>query len=156
MYERLSNSARGGGRVFGADRRILAARLVAIIADAVQIGFMPVFAGGTASMVNDALDVVVFAARGEATSSLPYTSGFSRGTTNPFYVATWGLGHVDLRLDHPPGDARHEAAAARGWFVNRLRVAKERRARRFFVRCSGVTRPTSPETNRPLKNQRPP
>jgi hypothetical protein len=45
--------------VIGADRRILAARLIAIIADAVQIGLMPVFAGGAASMVNDALDVAV-------------------------------------------------------------------------------------------------
>ncbi|HXH41611.1 MAG TPA: hypothetical protein VNN08_23505 [Thermoanaerobaculia bacterium] len=43
-----------------------------------------------------------FAARGEATTSLPYTSGFGRGTTKPFYVATRGLGRVDLRLDHPP------------------------------------------------------
>jgi hypothetical protein len=45
--------------VIGADRRILAARLIAIIADAVQIGFMPIFAGGAASMANDALDVAV-------------------------------------------------------------------------------------------------
>jgi len=45
--------------VVGADRRILVARLIAIIADAVQIGFMPIFAGGAASMVNDALDVAV-------------------------------------------------------------------------------------------------
>jgi hypothetical protein len=45
--------------VVGADRRILAARVIAIVADAVQIGLMPVFAGGAASMVNDALDVVV-------------------------------------------------------------------------------------------------
>jgi len=43
-----------------------------------------------------------FAARGEATTALPYTSGFSRGTTKPFFVATRGLGHVNLRLDHPP------------------------------------------------------
>ncbi|HSY52367.1 MAG TPA: hypothetical protein VLC46_26435 [Thermoanaerobaculia bacterium] len=43
-----------------------------------------------------------FAARGEATTSLSYTSGFSRGTTKPFYVATRGLARVDLRLDHPP------------------------------------------------------
>jgi hypothetical protein len=43
-----------------------------------------------------------FAARGEATTPLPYTSGFGRGTTKPFYVATRGLGRVDLRLDHPP------------------------------------------------------
>jgi hypothetical protein len=42
-----------------------------------------------------------FAARGEATTSLPFTAGFARGTTKPFYVATRGLGHVDLRLDHP-------------------------------------------------------
>ena len=45
--------------MIGADRRILAARLIAIIADAVQIGFMPIFAGGAASMANDALDVAV-------------------------------------------------------------------------------------------------
>ena len=43
-----------------------------------------------------------FAARGEATTSLPFTAGFARGTTKPFYVATRGLGHVDLRLEHPP------------------------------------------------------
>lgn len=59
-HERLSNSAfRAGDRVVGADRRILAARLIAIIADAVQIGLMPIFAEGAASMVNDALDVAV-------------------------------------------------------------------------------------------------
>ena len=43
-----------------------------------------------------------FAARGEATTPLPFTAGFARGTTKPFYVATRGLGRVDLRLDHPP------------------------------------------------------
>ena len=43
-----------------------------------------------------------FAARGEATTTLPFTAGFARGTTKPFYVATRGLGRVDLRLDHPP------------------------------------------------------
>jgi hypothetical protein len=43
-----------------------------------------------------------FAARGEATTSLPFTAGLARGTTKPFYVATRGLGRVDLRLDHPP------------------------------------------------------
>ena len=50
-----------------------------------------------------------FAARGEATTTLPFTSGFGRGTTKPFYLATRGLGHVDLRLDHPPRrrSARH-------------------------------------------------
>jgi hypothetical protein len=44
----------------------------------------------------------LFAARGEAQSVLPYTSGLARGTTKPFYVATRGLGHVDLRLELPP------------------------------------------------------
>jgi hypothetical protein len=43
-----------------------------------------------------------FAARGEATTSLPFTAGFARGTTKPFYAATRGLGRVDLRLEHPP------------------------------------------------------
>jgi hypothetical protein len=43
-----------------------------------------------------------FAARGESTTSLPFTSGFDRGTTKPFYVATRGLGRVDLRLEHQP------------------------------------------------------
>ena len=43
----------------GADRRILAARVIAVIADAIQIGLVPVFAGGAASLVNDALDVAV-------------------------------------------------------------------------------------------------
>jgi hypothetical protein len=45
--------------VAGTDRRILAARLIAIVADAVQIALVPIFAEGAASMVNDALDVVV-------------------------------------------------------------------------------------------------
>jgi hypothetical protein len=40
-------------------RRIFAARAVAVVADAVQIGLMPIFAGGAASIVNDALDVIV-------------------------------------------------------------------------------------------------
>jgi len=39
-----------------------------------------------------------FAARGEARSPLPFSSGFARGTTKPFYVATRGLATVDLRL----------------------------------------------------------
>jgi hypothetical protein len=43
-----------------------------------------------------------FAARGESTTSLPFTAGLARGTTKPFYLATRGLGRVDLRLDHPP------------------------------------------------------
>lgn len=41
------------------DRRILAARCIAIIADAVQILLIPIFAAGAASMVDDALDVAV-------------------------------------------------------------------------------------------------
>jgi len=45
--------------VVGTDRRILAARLIAIVADAVQIALVPAFVGGAVSMVNDALDVVV-------------------------------------------------------------------------------------------------
>ena len=43
----------------GAGRRILTARCIAIIADAVQIVLIPIFAGGAASMVDDALDVAV-------------------------------------------------------------------------------------------------
>ncbi|MGZ5492321.1 MAG: hypothetical protein ACXW3E_01855 [Thermoanaerobaculia bacterium] len=43
-----------------------------------------------------------FAARGEATTALPYTSGFARGTTKPFYLATRGIGHVDFRLAPQP------------------------------------------------------
>jgi len=42
-----------------------------------------------------------FAARGEATNVLPYTSGLARGTTKPFYIATRRLGSVDLRLELP-------------------------------------------------------
>jgi hypothetical protein len=50
-----------------------------------------------------------FAARGEATTALPYTSGLSKGTTKPFYVATRGIGHLDLRLSQTPRrrSARH-------------------------------------------------
>jgi len=43
-----------------------------------------------------------FAARGEASSILPYSSGLAHGTTKPFFVATRGLGSVDLRLELPP------------------------------------------------------
>jgi hypothetical protein len=43
-----------------------------------------------------------FAARGEATEILPYTSGLARGTTKPFYLATRRLGTVDFRLELPP------------------------------------------------------
>ena len=45
--------------MIGAERRVLAARVLAILADAVQLGLMPIFAGGAASMFNDALDVAV-------------------------------------------------------------------------------------------------
>jgi len=38
------------------------------------------------------------AQRGEARQPMSYTSGFSRGTTKPFYVATRGLATVDFRL----------------------------------------------------------
>ncbi|HEV2721580.1 MAG TPA: hypothetical protein VG323_16275, partial [Thermoanaerobaculia bacterium] len=51
-----------------------------------------------------------FAARGEASQILPYSSGLVRGTTKPFFVATRGLGSVDLRLELPPPrrrSARH-------------------------------------------------
>ena len=39
-----------------------------------------------------------FAARGEAKIVLPYTSGFARGTTKPFYLATRQLATIDLRF----------------------------------------------------------
>jgi hypothetical protein len=42
-------------------RRVLAARIIAVVADALQIGILPLFAGGALSAVNDALDVVVAA-----------------------------------------------------------------------------------------------
>ncbi|MDP1891764.1 MAG: hypothetical protein Q8K55_12805, partial [Gemmatimonadaceae bacterium] len=48
-----------GGPVARARRRILIARGIAIIADAVQIVLLPVFAGGAASPMNNALDVAV-------------------------------------------------------------------------------------------------
>jgi len=40
-------------------KRILAARALAVIADAIQIGLLPLFVQGAASPLNDALDVVV-------------------------------------------------------------------------------------------------
>jgi len=40
-------------------RRVVAARIVAVVADAVQLGLVPLFAEGAASLVNDALDVAV-------------------------------------------------------------------------------------------------
>ncbi len=50
-----------------------------------------------------------FAARAEATTALPYTSGFARGTTKPFFLATRGIGRLDLRLQQTPRrrSARH-------------------------------------------------
>ncbi len=38
------------------------------------------------------------AARGSAETELPYTSGFSRGTTLPFYLATGGRARLDMRI----------------------------------------------------------
>jgi hypothetical protein len=43
-------------------RRILAARALAVIADAIQLGLLPLFVQGAASPLNDALDVAVGAA----------------------------------------------------------------------------------------------
>ena len=40
-------------------KRILIARITAVVADALQIGILPIFAGGGLSVINDALDVVV-------------------------------------------------------------------------------------------------
>ena len=40
-------------------RRVLAARILAVVADAVQIGFLPLFVEGAASIVNDLLDAVI-------------------------------------------------------------------------------------------------
>ena len=42
-----------------AQRRVLAARVVAIVADAVQLGLLPLFAGGAPELFDAALDVVV-------------------------------------------------------------------------------------------------
>jgi len=41
------------------NRRVLAARVVAVAADAIQLGLMPLFVEGALSPFNDALDVVV-------------------------------------------------------------------------------------------------
>lgn len=43
-------------------RRVLAARIIAVAADAVQLGFMPLFAGGAPTGFDAVLDVVVGAA----------------------------------------------------------------------------------------------
>lgn len=39
--------------------RILAARVVAVLADAIQFGLLPLFGGGLVSPINDALDIAV-------------------------------------------------------------------------------------------------
>lgn len=39
--------------------RILAARVLAVVADAVQLGLLPLFAPGAMSPINDALDIAV-------------------------------------------------------------------------------------------------
>lgn len=39
--------------------RILAARIIAVAADAIQLGLMPLFAGGAPTLLDAALDVVV-------------------------------------------------------------------------------------------------
>jgi hypothetical protein len=58
-----------------------------------------------------------FAARGEATQPLPYTLGFSRGTTLPFYLATGGRGSFVTSLAPqapcsrgPTGGISHDSA----------------------------------------------
>lgn len=45
-----------------AQRRVLAARAIAIVADAVQVGLLPLFAGGAPEVFDAALDIVVGAA----------------------------------------------------------------------------------------------
>lgn len=44
-----------------AQRRVLAARVVAIVADAVQLGLLPLFAGGAPEVFDAVLDVAVAA-----------------------------------------------------------------------------------------------
>ena len=40
-------------------RRVLAARVIAVTADAIQLGFMPLFAGGAPEVFDAALDLAV-------------------------------------------------------------------------------------------------
>jgi hypothetical protein len=40
-------------------KRVTAARVLGVVADAVQLGLLPLFVGGWVSPLNDALDVVV-------------------------------------------------------------------------------------------------
>jgi hypothetical protein len=43
-----------------------------------------------------------FASRGEARGSLPFSSGFGKGVTKPFFVATRGLGSITTFLNFTP------------------------------------------------------
>jgi hypothetical protein len=43
-------------------KRVRAARVLGVVADAIQLGLLPLFVGGWVSPLNDALDVVVAAA----------------------------------------------------------------------------------------------
>jgi hypothetical protein len=45
-----------------AQRRVLAARIIAVVADAIQIGLLPLFAGGAPEVVDAVLDVAVMVA----------------------------------------------------------------------------------------------
>ncbi|MGE0455028.1 MAG: hypothetical protein AB7O37_09015 [Vicinamibacteria bacterium] len=42
-------------------RRVLAARVLAVVADGLQLGLFPLFVGGALSVMNDVLDVLVAA-----------------------------------------------------------------------------------------------
>ena len=43
-------------------KRVLAARIIAVVADAIQLGLLPLFAGGAVTVFDAALDAVVGAA----------------------------------------------------------------------------------------------
>ena len=45
-----------------AQHRVLAARIIAVVADAIQIGLLPLFAGGAFEVVDAVLDVAVMVA----------------------------------------------------------------------------------------------
>ena len=45
-----------------AQRRVLAARIIAVVADAIQIGLLPLFAGGAPEVVDAVLDIAVMVA----------------------------------------------------------------------------------------------
>lgn len=44
------------------EKRVLAARIIAVVADGVQLGLMPLFAGGAVTGLDAVLDIVVGAA----------------------------------------------------------------------------------------------